>query len=144
MSSIQLIEGGSFEDARGEIRFVNDFNFEGVKRFYIIKHPDTSVVRAWQGHQYERKWFYVTKGSFCVAWVKVDNWENPSNDLKPEHVILKAGEPKIVCVPTGYANGLKAMEEGSEIIVFSDMSVEDSIKEKIRYDKDMWMDWENI
>ena len=144
MSMIQYIDGGSFTDHRGTIRYVNDFNFEGVKRFYIIKHSDKSVVRAWQGHQYERKWFYVTKGSFCVAWVKIDNWESPSLELKPEYIILKADEPKIVCVPTGYANGLKALEVDSEIIVFSDMSVEESINEKIRYDKDMWMDWDSL
>lgn len=144
MKKIEFLEGGIFTDARGQIRYVNDFDFKGVKRFYVIEHPDTSVVRAWQGHQFERKWFYVTKGSFCVAWVKIDNWENPSKDLKPEYVVLKDTESQILCVPTGYANGLKALEPGSKIIVYSDMDVEESIKEKIRYDKDLWMEWDNI
>jgi dTDP-4-dehydrorhamnose 3,5-epimerase len=51
----EIIKGGSYSDNRGEIRFVNDFQFDDVKRFYFIKHPDKSVIRAWQGHQFEKK-----------------------------------------------------------------------------------------
>ena len=53
-----IIQGGSYTDDRGTIDFVNDFHFEGVKRFYTITHPDTSIVRAWQGHTSNAKYFY--------------------------------------------------------------------------------------
>ena len=33
MNKPTLIEGGLAVDDRGEVRFVNEFNFEGVKRF---------------------------------------------------------------------------------------------------------------
>jgi hypothetical protein len=49
-----IIKGGSFSDDRGLMRFVNDFRFDDVKRFYFIKHPDLSVKRAWQGHQWKK------------------------------------------------------------------------------------------
>jgi hypothetical protein len=49
-----IIKGGSFSDDRGILRFVNDFRFDDVKRFYLIKHTDPSVIRAWQGHQFEK------------------------------------------------------------------------------------------
>ncbi len=89
-----IIKGGIFSDQRGSMRFVNDFHFKDVKRFYFIKHPDTSVIRAWQGHQFEKKYFYPISGSFVVAWVKIDDFENPSKDLIPEYHILSATTAK--------------------------------------------------
>ncbi len=139
-----IIKGGKFTDHRGVMRFVNGFQFPDVKRFYFIKHPDTSIVRAWQGHQSEKKYFYPISGSFVVAWVKVDDFENPSEGLIPEYHILSAGKSELISVPKGYANGLKALEPDSEIMVFSDMGVEESVKEKIRFPAEWWMDWEKF
>lgn len=139
-----IIHGGCFSDERGIMRFVNDFRFNDVQRFYLIKHPDPSVVRAWQGHQFEKKYFYPISGSFAIAWVKIDDFKNPSTDLVPEYQILSAKESEILSIPKGYANGLKALEPDSEILIFSDMSLEDSIRENIRYPADWWFDWDEI
>jgi dTDP-4-dehydrorhamnose 3,5-epimerase len=136
-----IIQGGIFSDERGTMRFVNDFRFDDVKRFYFIKHADTSVVRAWQGHQFEKKYFYPISGSFVVAWVKIDDFENPSEDLIPEYHILSAQNSEILSVPKGYANGLKALEPNSEIMIFSDMDLEESVNEKIRFPAEKWLDW---
>ena len=136
-----IIKGGTFTDNRGTMRFVNAFDFPDVKRFYFIKHPDTAVVRAWQGHQFEKKYFYPITGSFIVAWVKIDDFENPSDDLIPEYHILSANNSEIISVPKGYANGLKALEPNSELMVFSDLDVENSVREKIRFPSEMWLDW---
>jgi dTDP-4-dehydrorhamnose 3,5-epimerase len=136
-----IIKGGNFTDQRGIMRFVNDFNFSDVKRFYFIKHPDIEVIRAWQGHQYEKKYFYPISGSFVVAWVKIDDFNNPSKDLKPEYHILSATNSEIASIPKGYANGFKALETNSEILVFSDMSLNESLNENIRFPADWWMDW---
>lgn len=135
-----IIKGGNFTDHRGSMRFVNDFRFEKVKRFYLIKHPDTSFIRAWQGHQFEKKYFYPISGSFVVAWVKIDNFDNPSRDLIPEYHILSAKNSEIISIPKGYANGLKALESNSEILIFSDMDLEESVNEKIRFPSDWWID----
>jgi dTDP-4-dehydrorhamnose 3,5-epimerase len=139
-----IIKGGSFTDHRGIMRFVNDFQFGDVKRFYFIKHTDTTVVRAWQGHQFEKKYFYPISGSFVVAWVKIDHFDNPSKILIPEYHILSSENSEIISVPKGYANGLKALEPNSEIMIFSDMDLEESVHEKIRYPSDWWLDWEKI
>lgn len=136
-----IIKGNFFEDTRGTLRFVNDFHFKDIKRFYFIKHPDTSIVRAWQGHQFEKKYFYPISGSFVVAWVKIDNFENPSADLIPEYHILSAENSEIISIPKGYANGIKALEQNSEIMIFSDMKLEESMDEKIRYPAHWWIDW---
>lgn len=139
-----IIKGGAFVDPRGSMRFVNDFRFGDVKRFYFIKHPDTSVVRAWQGHQFEKKYFYPISGSFVVAWVKIDDFLNPSKDLIPEFHILSSQNSEIVSVPKGYANGLKALEPNSELMIFSDMKLEESVNEKIRFPANWWLDWETL
>lgn len=136
-----IIKGGNFADQRGIMRFVNDFSFNDIKRFYFIKHPDIEVVRAWQGHQFEKKYFYPISGSFIVAWVKIDDFNNPSRDLIPEYHILSTSASEIITVPVGYANGLKALEPDSEILIFSDMNLEDSLNEKIRFPAEWWMDW---
>lgn len=144
IESPTVIKGGIFSDQRGSMRFVNDFKFEDIKRFYFIKHPSTSVVRAWQGHQSERKYFFPILGSFVVAWVELDNFENPSKDLIPEYHILSAENSEILSIPKGYANGLKALEPNSELMIFSDVNLEDSITEDIRYPADWWLDWNKI
>ena len=54
MSEIKFIQGGISVDSRGMISHVNDLDMTEIKRFYIIHQKDTSIIRAWHGHQYER------------------------------------------------------------------------------------------
>jgi dTDP-4-dehydrorhamnose 3,5-epimerase-like enzyme len=136
-----LIKGDFFSDERGQMRFVNDFLFRDVKRFYCIKHFNTNIIRAWQGHKCEKKYFYPISGSFVLAWVKIDNFDHPSEELVAEYHILSAKNSEIVSVPKGYANGLKALEPGSEVMIFSDTSMEDSANDNIRFPADKWLDW---
>src|SRR6185312_517614 len=136
-----IIEGGKFEDGRGMLIYFNEFDMKDVRRFYVISHPDTSIVRAWQGHKKEQKWFYVLKGSFKVVLVKPDNLENPSADLNPDEFILKAEANRVLYIPCNYANGLKALEPESRIMVFSSFTVDESSKDNYRFRQDMWYDW---
>jgi dTDP-4-dehydrorhamnose 3,5-epimerase-like enzyme len=76
-----------------------------------------------------------------VAWVKIDDFTSPSINLKPEYHILSSETSEIISIPKGYANGLKALEPNSEILIFSDMNLEESEKEKIRFPAERWMDW---
>lgn len=135
---MQLIKGNIHIDHRGIVRFVNDFHFENIKRFYTITHPDTSIIRAWQGHKLETKYFYVTKGSFLINWIKIDNWEQPSKDLFINKHILKATQSEILIIPSGNVNGFKALEADSMVIVFSDMSLEESKGDDFRFPADYW------
>ena len=141
MSDIQVIQGEIFRDERGQINSLNEFHFEGVKRTYIIHHPDASVIRGWHAHQFERKWFYCIKGAFSVALVKIDNWENPSLELPAEVFHLTENDNRLVCVPAGYANCLKAHEPGSIMQVYSDKILSEALGDSWRYDKSMWVDW---
>ncbi|WP_436488123.1 WxcM-like domain-containing protein [Chitinophaga sp. ARDCPP14] len=143
MKEVTLIKGASFTDHRGTLKFVNDFSFPDVKRFYQMLHHDVSVVRAWQGHRVEQKYFYVVKGAFVLAWVKIDDWDKPSPGLKADHVILNEDEPVVLSVPAGYANGIKALIPGSVLMVYSDLTLEESAADRWSFPEDQWFDWQH-
>jgi len=137
----QIIQGNIHEDERGKLFYANEFDLSEVKRYYIIEHPDTKVTRAWQAHQKEQKWFQVISGSFLVAVVQPDNWENPSEKLEVRKFVLNADKNQILHIPGNFANGFKALEKNSRMIVFSDFSLEESSKDNFRFDSKLWFDW---
>ncbi len=92
-------------------------------------------------HRFEKKWFYCIKGVFTLALVKIDNWEKPSADLIPEIFCLSDTESKIVCVPEGYANCIKANCSDSIMLAYSGKLLSEAIHDSCRYDKDLWVDW---
>ncbi len=139
----EFIPGGSHTDERGTISFVNEFKFDAVKRFYHIKHPYITVVRAWQAHKLEQKWFYVVAGSFKLVVVRPDDWENPSTGLEASAFLLNSLNG-VLHVPGGYANGFKALSPNSAMIVFSDFTIEQSASDNYRFDQKLWFNWDII
>ena len=133
-----LIKGNTFSDQRGRLRFVNDFSFEGVKRFYVITHPNTDVIRAWQGHNKETKYFFVVKGAFILNWIHVDNWKQPSKRLEINSTILNENDSEILIIQPGYVNGFKALDIDSTLIVFSDKTLEESKEDDFRFPMKYW------
>ena len=141
MSEVRVIQGEIFTDNRGQISSVNDFRFGDVKRFYFIHHPYKNVVRGWHGHKIEKKWFYCVKGSFTIALVKPDDWDNPSKDLSAEIIHLTDSDSQILCVPEGYANCIKAGENDAILLVFSGETLPEAYNDSWRYDSNLWVDW---
>lgn len=141
----QIIKGGIFTDERGAIRYANEFTLHRVKRFYVIEHKDTSSIRAWQGHRLEMKYFFPIKGSFVLAWVKIDDFDNPDKNLQAEFTVLNADTNlQVLYLPPGYANGFKALEENSIIGVFSNLDVKESAKDIVRFPANWWFDWNDV
>ena len=138
IQKISLVPAGIHADERGSLTFFNTFDMSSVKRCYIIEHPDTGIIRAWQGHRWEQKWFHVIAGAFKLAVVKPDNWQKPSAALKPEVYELGTGQPAILYVPGGYATGFRALQNHARMIVFSDATVAESQKDDYRFDKNLW------
>lgn len=137
-----FIKGHTYTDERGSLVFVNDFAMQEVKRFYTIFHHSTQVIRAWQGHRREQKWFAPLDGVFEVILVKPDNWQNPSPDLPLLHFELNAANPGVLHIPGGYASGFRSLVPNSKMIVYSDMNLEDSKQDDVRFDKSRWYTWE--
>lgn len=141
-NSNYLLEGGSHEDARGMITFFNSFDLGSFKRLYVFDIKSTDAVRAWQGHKIEAKAFIVLEGEMELAWVKIDDFESPSNDLLAESIQLSAFKPQVKIIPGGFANGFKAISNKAKVLVFSDKSLDSSLKDDFRFDSALWFSWD--
>lgn len=137
----EIIQGGEHTDARGKLTFFNDFDMKHVRRFYQIQHPDVQVIRAWQAHKIEQKWFTVLEGSFKIVIVKPGEWLGANENSDPKEYILKSGDNQILHIPGGFANGFQALEPNSRLIVFSDFEFEKAGSDDFRFDKNLWYDW---
>lgn len=133
---IGFIKGGIAQDQRGQIRFVNDFDMSQVRRFYIIKNADTELVRGWRAHRIEQRWFYVLSGAFEVDLLKIDNWEQASPDLPIQKHILHSEDKQVLHVPAGYCTAFKALEAGSELLVFADYDIAHATNDDYTWDLD--------
>lgn len=140
----QLIEGGLAVDDRGEVGFINGFNFDKVKRFYWVSNHRLGFVRAWHAHKKEAKYVSVVQGAALVGAVKIDNWENPSKDSKVCRYILSDRKPSVLYIPAGYANGFMSLTPDSKLIFFSTSSLEETQGDDIRYDARYWDPWQII
>jgi len=134
----RLIKGGIYRDPRGQISFVNDMNFDAIERFYIIENSEENPLRAWQGHRIDNKYFYCLQGVIKVHFVKIDNWESPSKDLKVESVVLCSKESNVLHIPQGYANAIESLETGSKLMSFSTLPLSRTTEDDVRFDSTMW------
>ncbi len=133
-----LIQGSAFSDDRGVINFFNSFNMSEIVRMYEISPSNITIKRGWQGHKAEKKWFYCHTGSFVVNLIKLDNFESPSDHLKPKNLILNGDDPRVLEISGGYATAFKAIEESSKLLVFSNFSLEESKNDDFRYPIEKW------
>jgi dTDP-4-dehydrorhamnose 3,5-epimerase-like enzyme len=134
----ELIEGELAVDDRGQLSFVDGFSMEGVKRFYQIQNFSLDTIRAFHGHMKEAKYFYVAKGSVIAAAVELDDTKKPSKKNKVDRYILSSRKPSILFIPAGFANGIKALEEDTVLIVFSTSTLEESKGDDYRFPADYW------
>ena len=136
METPKLITGGVAVDDRGALRFVNDFNFEGVKRFYQVQNHRKGFIRAWHGHKIEAKYVYVAKGSALIGTVPL---EGSQIVVK---FVLSDKQPRILYIPNNYYNGAMTLEEDTIIQYFSTTTLEESKGDDIRLPYDAWNIWQ--
>lgn len=136
-----IIQGGLSVDDRGQVSFVNDFNFEDVKRFYMVSNHKQGFVRAWHAHKKEAKYVLVVTGSALVGAVKIDDWDKPSKDAEVKKFTLSDKSPKVLYIPAGYANGFMSLTKETQIMFFSTSTLEESLDDDIRYDARHWDIW---
>ncbi|MEB8330286.1 WxcM-like domain-containing protein [Flavobacteriaceae bacterium KMM 6897] len=138
MNPVNQIEGSQHIDERGRLTFFNAFDMREIVRFYEIAPSSTHTIRAWQGHQKEKKWFYCTAGAFIVNLKKIiDDSSHPIN-MVSQRFELNANNPIILAVPGGYASGFKSMVENSKLMVFSNCSLDNSKNDDIRFPLEQW------
>ena len=137
-----FIEGGISVDDRGELLFCNDFDMDGIRRFYQVSNHSSNFIRAWHAHKYEAKYVYVITGATLLVAVKIDNWDEPNKDLEMERFVLSEKKPGLLFIPAGYAHGYKTLVADTKIMFFSTASLDKSIDDDYRYEAYYWNPWE--
>jgi hypothetical protein len=139
-----LLRGSSFTDNRGTLQFVNEENPGNYRRFYLMTHPDITIIRAWQGHRYEEKGFYAVSGSFFIAVLNPSCFEEPADDEKPEFFKLTIDNNNFLRVPGGCYTGIKALTPNSTLLVLSGFDLAGSKEDDYRQPAHKWVDWNSI
>ncbi len=146
-----VLDGGVVVDDRGALRFVNDFDFQGVKRFYQVQNHRRGFIRAWHGHWKEGKYVYVAKGSAVIGYVSMAVAQSGYALVDPqtgkgrntaEKVMLSDKRPMVLWIPSGYANGAMTLEEDTIIMYFSTATMEETKDDDHRFPYDTWDIWE--
>ena len=137
----KILTGGNFTDERGKLDFFNNFNVTPIKRIYFTTHFEVDIVRAWQGHVFESRWFICVEGSFSVKLVEIDDWENPSDDLPVHEYELSENKQEFLYILNGYANGFKSLKANSKLLIMSDYMLNEIENDQKRFDQNKWTKW---
>ncbi len=141
LDSPYMIEGDYHIDDRGKLEYFNNFDLSEIKRNYIITHFKENIVRAWQGHKTESRWFVCLEGSFDIKVIEIDNWVNPSEELPVIEYKLTKRTTNILYVPNGFVNGFISLEKNSKLLVYSNYKLNELLNDEVRYDKNKWVKW---
>jgi dTDP-4-dehydrorhamnose 3,5-epimerase len=140
--SVRVYEGGLAVDDRGQLTFVNEFDFQGVKRFYMVSNHRAGFVRAWHAHKREAKYVTVVSGAAVVGAVEIDNWDSPSPIAPVQRFVLSAHKPRVIYIPAGYANGFMSLTADLQIMYFSTATLADSHGDDFRFPARYWDIWD--
>jgi len=131
---LQMTGGRSIDD-RGALQYYPTFNplEHGIKRMYIVENHTAGFIRAWHGHKEEAKWVMCIRGAAKVIITEVDM------DLgaalgEPEDYVLSDKNTWILYIPPGYVNGFKNLTADTQLIFFSDKTVEESKDDDYRFE----------
>lgn len=138
-----IINGHCHADPRGFLLYNNDFDASAVKRVYTIENHNLDFVRAWQGHKIEQRWFVAVQGSFKIKLVEIDDWANPSKELKPREFIVNSEKMDVLYVPNGYANSIQSLEQGARLLVMSDYLLGE-VNDEYRFAGDSFLAGEQV
>jgi len=144
MTVPRLIEGGLAIDDRGEVGFINGFNFDKVRRFYWVSDHKSGFIRAWHAHKREAKYVTVVQGAALIGAVEIDDWDKPSKDSKIWKYVLSDHKPSVLYIPAGYANGFMNLTEETKLLFFSTSDIEESKGDDFRFDARYWDPWQVV
>jgi dTDP-4-dehydrorhamnose 3,5-epimerase-like enzyme len=138
---VRLLKGDLAVDDRGEVGFVNEFDFSGVKRFYTVCNHAVGLVRAWHAHRREAKYVTAVSGAAVLGVVEIADWDRPAAVGNPTRIVLSAAKPQVLYIPPGHANGFMSLAPDTKLIFFSTSTLAESVDDDIRYDARTWDIW---
>jgi len=131
------LTGNSFTDDRGFLLFNNSLDLSEVKRLYTVENKDIEILRAWQGHKIEKRWFVAIQGAFKIRIIKIDCFQNPSDDLVSENFILQSKSMDCLIVEAGFASSIQAIESNSKLLVFSNYKLGE-VNDDYKFNSQKW------
>jgi dTDP-4-dehydrorhamnose 3,5-epimerase-like enzyme len=140
-TDLKLLSGGLGVDDRGQVGFVNDFDFAGVKRFYTVMNHQRNFVRAWHAHRKEAKYVTVVQGAALIGAVAIDDWDHPSKGAEVSRHVLSASKPAVLFIPAGFANGFMSLTDDAMVVFFSTSTLNESLGDDFRYEARYWDIW---
>jgi len=141
MNGPALIPGGVSADDRGRVFFANEVDLSACRRLYLVENFAAGTVRAWHAHHHERKWVMAVSGAALACCVEIDDWESPSADAEVHRFVLDAGNPSVLAVPAGYANGAMSLAPETKLLYLSDAPLEASLDDDVRFPSRHWDPW---
>jgi dTDP-4-dehydrorhamnose 3,5-epimerase-like enzyme len=130
-----IIHGNCHSDERGFLFYNNDFDASAIKRIYMIENKTNELVRGWQGHKIEQRWFTAVSGKFKIELIQIDNWESPSKGLKINNFVVDSEKLDVLHVPSGHISSIQSLKPNSKLLVMADYSLGE-IKDEYRFDID--------
>jgi dTDP-4-dehydrorhamnose 3,5-epimerase len=129
-TQVFMDERGTFIPMLG----LDDLNGKKIKRVYHIYNFGKGVVRGFHFHKREWKYFTIVQGA--AKFIALD----PKNPEKKYKFISSSRKPDLVISPPGYANGWVSLEEQTVLVFCSTSTIEESIKDDLRFDPYKWGD----
>lgn len=137
-----IITGKTSTDDRGRVTFINDFNpfALGIKRMYMVENHQQGFVRAWHGHLKEEKYVTVVKGAALIKAIKLEQIKGEvklpytSSTLDADiSCVISENEPKVLHIPSEYANGFMTLTSDTKVLFFSTVTLEESKDDDWRF-----------
>ena len=128
----KIISGDCHVDYRGALIYNNNFDATNVKRVYFIENKNESIIRGWQGHKIEKRWFSPVIGSFKIRLIKINSWEFPSKDLSFVEYEIKSDKLDVLYVPQGYVTSIQSVGKNTKLLVMANFLIEET-KDEYRY-----------
>ena len=114
-------------DDRGHLyQILGDYEFPQVERAYIVGNFEKGTIRGYHMHKEEWKSYFVTSGAakFVVAQDETDT----------QAFVISDRNPSVLIVPPDYYHGWKSLQPETQLIGFSNKTLEESIDDDFRKD----------
>lgn len=135
------IQPGKHSDIRGTLFFYNEFDLTAFRRMYSIRMLK-GVPRAWQGHLREKKVIWPVAGKMEVQLIPFQENQGPQVEERMSYT-LESENPGLLIIPGGYLNGFEALTDEASLLVFSDMSMQESLNDDFRFSIEQ-IEWKRI
>jgi len=140
MDSPEVIDIPHFVDDRGMVYGVDNLDELGIKRTYVITNWEKGRIRAWHGHKKADTYMHVIKGAAKIAALKMK--ERDGEDWSEIDPVILTGtlsdrKPQLFKIPAGWYNGSMTFQEGTIILVYSTLTLDEVKLDNFRIEVDL-------